>query len=402
MVFTKRLYMDYASSTPLAFEVVVEMLRGLRAYGNPSAPHREGRRAKMLLEEARTRLARTLSVRPESLTITGSGTESNNLALSGILASFIERGAQPAELHVVTTSFEHPSVTEVFNAWAARGVMVSYVEPTPEGMITPETVHAAIRPETVLVSVGAVQSELGVVQPLKDIARALEPVRFARTQTNQAFVPEAALPFFHSDASQGPLFLDVSPERLGVDLATYDAQKVCGPKGVGLLYRASSVPLTPHTRGGRQERGVRAGTEQIANALGMARAFERARAGRHERARRVENVRDYFLTLLAKAVPRAEVNGGMKHRIPNNVHLSIPGVDGDYLAVLMDREGVSVSPRSACMAHGTLSGAVSALGKSNEAARGTIRFTFSPHVTRCDARRAVRALARALAVIDRK
>lgn len=402
MVFTKRLYMDYASSTPVAREVVREMMRGVRAFGNPSAPHEEGRNAKALLEEARTRLARTLSVKPESLIFTGSGTESNNLALSGILASFVERGAAPTELHVVTSGFEHPSVMEVLRVWAAQGVSVSYVAPTDEGIITPEAVVAAIRPETVLVSLCAVQSELGVMQPLKDIARSLEAVRFARAQIHQALVPEAALPLLHADASQGALFLDVSPERLGVDLATYDAQKVCGPKGMGLLYRDSATPLSPIVFGGRQERGVRAGTEHVSGALGMARAFERAREGRGERALRVRQVRDYFVELLKKEVPRAEVNGGMKERIPNNVHLSISGVDGDYLAVLMDREGVSVSPRSACMAHGTLSGAVSALGKSEEAARGTIRFTFSPTVTRRDARRAVRALTRALAVIDRK
>ncbi len=402
MRFTKRLYMDYASSTPVAPEVAGEMFRALRLFGNPSAPHEEGRHARALLDAARVRLARTLSVRPETLVCTGSGTESNNLAIAGVLQAFMERGARPEELHVVASAFEHPSVSEVLARFEAQGVSVSYVAPTHEGIITPKAVLAAIRPETVLVTVACVQSELGVIQPMKDISRALNGVRSARAQTPQSYVPEAPLPLLHSDASQGALFLDVCPERLGVDLATYDAQKVEGPKGVGLLYRSSTVPLAPLVLGGKQERSVRAGTENVAGVVGMARAFERALAGRRARSARVEKIRDYFLSLLATRVPSARVNGSIKERLPNNVHISIPGVDGDYLAVLLDHEGVAVSPRSACMASGSVSKAVVALGEDEAAARGTIRFTFAPNVSKYDARRAVSALVRSLTIIDRK
>ncbi len=394
--------MDYASSTPLTREVRRAMRRALSAYGNPSAPHEEGRRAKKLIEDARAAIARALTVRPETVYFTGSGTESNGMAIFGFIEALVERGATYSDLHIVVSEFEHPSVLEPIAYFIKKGVAVSYVRPTEDGIITPEAVHAEIKPETVFVSVVSVQSELGQIQPLKDISRIVEKIQGARTQKNQHRVPECPLPILHTDASQGLMYVDVSPERLGVDMASYDAQKIGGPKGVGVLYKHSRVPLVPLIRGGSQERKLRAGTENVVGIVGMAVAFVGAEQGRKERSARVSAVREYMRALLQKIVPDVEVNGGMKHRIANNLHVSVPASDGDYLAVLMDREGVSVSPRSACIASGTSSKAVSLLGKSEEAARGTLRFTFSPHVSKRDVRRAVRALARARRIIDTK
>jgi len=390
--------MDFAAATPLHPSVLREMRRGFAAYGNPQSAHAEARGAKELLEEARTRLARALSVKSESLTFTGSGTESNNLAIHGALEALLARGAAPEELHIIASSFEHPSVADQLAYWARRGVSVSYAEPNAEGIITPEAVVRLIRPETVLVSILAVQSEIGTIQPIRDIAHALRGVREKRAQVAQKLVPESPCPIFHSDASQTPLFLDLAPDRLGVDLASYDAQKIMGPKGVGVLYKHSSVSLEPLMKGGKQERGLRPGTENVAGALGMARAMELAVESRSERITHTSAVRDYFVSLLARELPQATINGGMKRRIANNLNISIPGADGDYLAVLMDSEGVAVSPRSACIASGTASQSVTALGKSEAEARGTVRFSFSPWVTKRDAKRAVRALKKSITV----
>lgn len=393
MVFgKKRIYMDFASATPLHPRAMREVVRGLRLFGNPSAPHEEARAARRALEEARIKIARVLAVKPETLIVTGSGTEGNNLAVFGVIDALIRRGAKPEELHVIASGFEHPSLGDPITELARRGVAVSLAAPTAEGIITPEEIEKHLRPETVLVSVVAVQSEIGMIQPLKDIARVLEPHRQGRTQKAQELAPETAFPIFHTDASQGSLFVDLSPERLGVDLASYDAQKIMGPKGVGVLYRDLSVPLVPIMRGGRQERTLRPGTENVAAALGMAEAFVRAKEGRKERALRVLRVRDYFLELLETELPQVEVNGGVKHRIANNVNLSVPGTDGDYLAVLMDQKGIAVSPRSACINSGNPSGTVAALGKDEAAARATLRFTFAPSVTKKDAWQAVTAL----------
>lgn len=384
--------MDFASATPLHKQVARAMHRAETLYGNPSAPHEEGRRAKRLLEDARTTIAHALQVRPETLLFTGSGTESNNLAIEGFIEALVARGASYDELHVITSAFEHPSVIAPLKALEKKGLAVTYVAPNEEGIITPEKILEAVRPETVLVSIVFVQSELGVIQPLTALSHELQKIQKKYGQKNQHLVSECALPVLHTDASQGALFLDVRPERLGADLVTYDAQKIQGPKGVGLLYKHSRVPLEAHTRGGSQERKLRAGTESLVGVAGMARAFTVSVQERKARAEKVTAVRDYFIERLLKEMPDVVVNGSRKHRIPNNVHVSVPDVDGDYLAVLMDRGGVAVSPRSACIASGTVSEAVLALGKGKREALGTIRFTFAPSVTTADARRAIDAL----------
>lgn len=394
-MFKKRLYMDFASSAPLHPRVARAMRRALSVYGNPSAPHEEGREAKKLLEDARQRIARILSVKSESLIFTGSGTESNNLAIHGVVEALLKRGALYADMHIITAVFEHPSVLEPIRALEARGVAVTYLAPTSEGFITPAAVSAAIRPETVLVSVAAAQGELGVLQDIRGISRVLEAFKKARAQKAEAFAPEAAFPILHTDASQS-LFADFSPEKLQADMATYDAQKLMGPKGAGLLYKHSSVPLAPFVRGGSQERRARPGTENVLAAVGMAEAFEVAHEKRAGRAVRVRTVRDYLAALLAKEIPQAHINGSMEARLPNNLNISIPGVDGDYLAVLLDKEGIAVSPRSACIASGEVSPAVAALGADDASARGTIRFSFGPSVTMADARRAALTLKKAL------
>lgn len=399
-MFTKRLYMDFATATPLHKDVLKEMQRGFAVYGNPSAPHKEARAAKVLLDGARTRIARTLSVKAENLIFTGSGTESNNLAVYGVIDALIRKGAAPESLHIIASEIEHPSLGNQVSAWAERGVQVSSAQPNSEGIITPGEVQKYIRPETALVSITAVQSEIGQIQPLKGIARMLEPYRSERKQAMQEYFPETLFPILHTDASQSPLFVDLSPDRLGADLVSYDAQKIMGPKGVGLLYKDSSIFLEPLMRGGRQERGIRPGTENIAGIIGMAKAFELAKAGRDARVERVAKVRDYFISLLEKEVPHAELNGGIKNRIANNVNISIPGTDGDYLAVLMDKKGVAVSSRLACIQSGTPSKTIKALGKGEVEATGTLRFSFEPTVTKRDAEYAVRALKASLKIID--
>jgi cysteine desulfurase len=396
MLGKKRLYMDFAAATPLHRRAFKEMRRGFRAYGNPGAPHAEGRLAKKLLEEARVRIARTLFVKPDTLTFTGSGTEANNLAIFGVIEALIRRGAKPEDLHVITSGFEHPSLGDPVAALTRRGVSVSLVQPDEYGIITPQAVEKLIRPETTLISIVAVQSEIGTIQPLKDIARMLEPFRKKREQNMQSLAPEAFFPVFHSDASQTPLFANLTPERLGVDMATYDGQKVMGPKGIGTLYRTLSVPLEPIMRGGKQERGLRPGTENVAGALGMAVGMELAQVGREGRIKRVAAVRDYLAERLAQEIPGIEINGSMKHRIANNLNVSVPNADGDYLAVLLDKEGIAISPRSACIASGTPSRTVAALGKEAQAA-STLRFSLAPSTTRSDVERAVQALNKVLA-----
>lgn len=398
----RRVYMDFASSSPVHRDVIRAMNIALRSFGNPSAPHSEGRKARELLEDARTSVARSLAVRPESIYFTGSGTESNNLAVYGVVEALVKRGANYQDLHIISTSFEHPSLLEPLRHLERKGVSVTYLDPTPDGVVTANMVQKHVTEKTILVSIVAVQSEIGAIQPLKEIAHTLEPFRSKRTQKAQKLIPEAPFPVFHTDASQGSLFVNLSPDRLGVDMASYDAQKIMGPKGVGVLYKHSAVSLAPFIRGGSQERKLRPGTPNVYGAVGMARALELAVKNRKTVTPQVERVRDYAIQELQKRIPDVVVNGGMKKRIANNIHISIPGTDGDYLAVLMDSHGVSISPRSACIASGELSHSVQSLGKSDEEARGTIRFSFAPWVSKSDVDFAIKALERSLAVVDVK
>ena len=392
--------MDFAAATPMHVDVKKEVIKGLSIYGNPSSPHEEGRRARSLIELARERIARVLLVKADSLFFTSSGTEGNNLAISGVVSALIEKGAKPNDLHIITSGFEHPSLNGPVSSLIKKGVQVSFACPDIDGIITADEIKKHIKKETILVSIVAVQSEIGMIQPLKEIRRALDLFREKREQVGQVYFPETDFPIFHTDASASSMFLDLSPERLGVDLATYDGQKIMGPKGVGVLYKDSSVTLSSLIKGGKQERGIRPGTENTPGILGLAKAFEISKKGREDRVKKVEAVRDYLKNLLEKEITHIEVNGGMKNRIANNLNVSIPNGDGDYLSVLMDKSGVAVSPRSSCIASGSASTAVESLGKDKNLTKGTIRFSLSPSVTKKDAKVAVFALKEALGVID--
>lgn len=388
----KRLYMDFASATPLHPHVARAYARALKEYGNPSAVHHEGRRARALVSRARERIARTLSVKPESIIFTGSGTESNNLALMGVVEAVHVSGIPYTDMHIVVSSFEHPSIERPIEALEGRGVSVSRVSPNKEGIITPESILEVVTARTVLVSVCAVQGEIGVVQPIRDIAHLLSG---ARKKSSRHTLPHVPFPLLHSDASQAFLFTDGVPEKLGADLLTYDAQKIMGPKGVGILYRRSYVPLTPVIRGGSQERSVRPGTENTPAIVAMGEAFHIAHTKRAKRAKRAKQVQDNFFSLLKKEIPSARVTGSLKKRVPNNVHITLPDVDGDYLAVLLDKEGIAVSPRSACVASGEIS-TPTAVVVGEGAAHSTLRLTFGPSTSLRDSLHAVRALKKVL------
>lgn len=395
----RRIYMDSASSTPIDPRVARAVARSLTEFqGNPSAPHEEGRTARTAVELARSAAASSLAVKPQELLFTSGGTESNNIALRGLAEALHERGAAYKDMHVITTAIEHSSVLKAVAALERDGVAVSYAMPGKDGIVPQEAIAELVRPETILVTVAHVNSEIGTIQPVRDIAAA------ARTAGRGGSVfsrlsPETIFPVIHADAAQSPLYLDAGPHVLGADLVSYDAQKVGGPKGSGILYRDFSVPLAPLYGGGTQERGIRPGTENVSGIVGAALAFSLAKEGRAERAERVARVRDRLISLVKEAVPEARLTGHARKRIANNAHFVIPGVSGDYLAVLMDKEDIAVSPRSACIGSAeTSSHVVLAVTGSDADASATIRFSLSPDTTLRDCARAAAALKRAVPI----
>lgn len=399
-----RIYMDWASSTPVHPKVARAVYAAMEDYsGNPSAPHAEGVRASRAVHDARTAIARTLAVKPEELLFTGGGTEANNIAIRGVVEALHARGIAYEKMHAVTSSTEHASVLEAFGFLERLGVSVTYINPPFDGVVSADSVFDALKPETVLVSLAHVNSETGVIAPLPDIARAVIRFRERGLSPFSSAVPEFALPVLHADAAQSPMYLEAGPHALHADLVTYDAQKLRGPKGVGILYRDFSVPLSAITGGGTQERGLRPGTENVSGIIGASVAFELAHEGRAAREKRTTELRDILIREVARVLPEARLIGHPKRRIANNAFFAIPKADGDYLAVLMDKEGIAVTPRSACTGSGGGHSHVAAvLTGDTDLAKGTIRFSLGPYAEEGDIHRAVAVLKKVAGLSVRK
>ena len=363
----KRIYADAAAATPISRRSRNELLRLLHVYGNAGAIHREGGEAKKELERARASVAASIRAHADEIIFTSSGTEANNLAIT------------VAEGHAITSTIEHPSVLESLHN--KKGLKMTEVGVDKEGLIFPNAILDAVRPETVFVSVQLVNSEMGAVEPIKEIAKSL---RRAKQKI-----------YFHTDASQAPLWMELNVEQLGVDLLTLDAQKVLGPKGVGVLYVRRGTPIEPVLWGGGQERGVRAGTENVPHAGAFAVALADAKRGVAKRVKKITAVRDYLLQEITQLIPDVILNGPLSGstRVANNLNISVPGLDAEMAVVSLDALGISASTRSACtIGDDEPSHVIKALGVSKEMAGTAIRITLLPDATYAQARRIAAAL----------
>jgi cysteine desulfurase len=396
MFWKRRVYLDHASATLVDPRVVDAVARATLLFsGNPSASHEEGRKARAAVSAAREKVARSFSVKPEEILFTSGGTESNNLAIHGLVKALAVRGAKRNGIHIISTSVEHSSVLKTLAMLEEKGIAVTYVAPEKDGIVNAEKVAEAVRPETALVTLAHVNSEIGTIQPISRIAEILRKRPF--DSAFYGIAPETRFPVIHADAAQSPLYMEAGPHALRADMVSYDAQKVGGPKGVGILYRDFSVPLAPLYGGGTQERSLRPGTENVPAIVGAGLGFELAKEGRKARAERVALIRDNLVGLVLREIPEARLTGSPKHRIANNAHFVIPGISGDYLSVLMDTEGIAVSPRSACIGSGEpFSYVVKEVTGNDEDARATIRFSLGALSTKNECERAVRALVKAV------
>jgi cysteine desulfurase len=367
----RRVYADAAASTPLSRRARREMLRLLGVYGNPGALHSEAIAAKAELERARARVAAAIHAHADEIVFVSSGTEANNLALGGVLAS------QESPAHAITSAIEHASV---LGPLRAADVELTEVGTDAEGLVFPNAVVSAIKPNTMLVSVQLVNSEVGTIEPVREIAQGL---RRAKHKI-----------YFHTDASQAPLWMNIDVEKLGVDLMTLDGQKILGPKGVGCLFVRRGTPLSPVMLGGGQERGLRSGTENIALAGAFAVALEDAQARAAKNTQQAAGVRDFLWAEIQKQIPGAALNGpSFANRAPNNLNISIPGLDAQMAVLSMDALGVAVSTRSACSAgQEEPSHVIKALGTPAELVGTALRITLLPGAKRGEARRLVRSL----------
>lgn len=374
----REVYLDYAAATPLAPEVLEAMLPFLtERFWNPSAPYARAREARAAVESARASLARLIGARPGNVTLTAGATEANNLAFAA------------ADGGVVTDAAEHESVLACARARGGRIVPVGR-----DGVVDVAVLAEAVGPEVGLVSVELANGELGSVQPIREIARAVSDERARRLEAG-----ECRPLFLHVDASQAAGHLSVNVSSLGADLLTLSAAKVYGPKQVGLLWSSDDVRLRPLVLGGGQEGGVRSGTENVAGIVGFARALGLACERRAEEARRLSGMRERLRGAIVSGVPSAVVSGprNPRRRLPGLLHVSFAGIEARRLVVALERVGVSVGTGSACAASRMrVSHVLEAVGMPRELAEGSLRITLGRPTTEGDVDYAAAAIVRAV------
>lgn len=358
----ERIYLDHAATTPVRPEVLEAMLPLYGANGyNPSSLHAEGRKARAALDLARERVAAVLGCSPREVVFTGSGSEADNLAIRGVAGASRGRGR-----HVVTTRIEHHAVLRACEGLRDEGYEITILEVDPRGRLDPGEFAAALRSDTILAAVIYGNNEIGTIEAIPELAA----------------VARKHGVIFLADAVQAPGQLPIAAGPLGVDLLAISAHKFYGPKGAGALYVREGTPLEPLVRGGSQEGGRRAGTENVAGAVGLAAALELAEAERPAFAARVGALRDRLEEALVRSVPEVVVNGTGTARLPNNLSLSFAGVEAEPLLIRLDLEGVAASAGSACAA-GSLepSHVIAALGSPERVARGTVRLSLGRTTT---------------------
>lgn len=350
------IYLDHAAATPLSPKVLSAMEPYFsELFFNPSSPYMPANEVRSAYENAKRSLGRSIGGSGDDIIVTAGATESINLAIRGVGG------------HIVTLNTEHHAVLET--AKAADHTLVGVDE---RGLVSPEDIRKAIRPDTRLVSVALANNEIGTVQPLRAISEVITKERLSRREKG-----DKTPIYLHSDASQGVGQLDVNVARLGVDLLTINAGKIYGPKQVGLLWTASHVILEPLFTGGGQERGLRSGTENVAGAVGFAKALELAVEHRKHEADRLRFLRDGMQARLLDVFADAVVSGHQKHRLSGHLHISFPNIDAERVLFMLESRGVYVATGSACAANkGTRSHVLEAVGLAPEVADGSLRLTL--------------------------
>ncbi len=383
----KRIYLDNAAATALYPEVLLAMLPFLTEdFGNASSIHSEGVRARRAIDEARSLVAETLEIKPAGVIFTASGTESNNLALLGRIKYLHSQGLAYQDMEVVTTEIEHPSILETMKELNRWGVQIKFVAVDAQGIISVPALEKVLTAKTVLVTFAYANSEVGVVQNVLRLVRVIR--KYEKNVGTDITV--------HLDAAQAPLWLPCAFKQLGVDTMALDAGKCHGPKGVGLLVMPKSIGLLPILFGGEQEAGLRAGTENIAGIVGMAKALELAQVDYQARAEKVAELRDEAIKLLKEKIPTAIINGAEgENRLVNNINFSIPQLDTEYAVIYLDAQGIAASTKSACAgAGGGESVVVKTITGDATRARSTIRLSLSEQTTKEDLAYAIECLVK--------
>ncbi len=342
-------------------------------YGNPSSLHSAGQTAAQALNDARERIAGCLGCSAREITFTSGGSEADNQAI----ISAAKLGERSGKKHIISTAFEHHAVLHTLKKLEKQGFEVTLLDVHENGIITADEVKAAIRPDTCLVTVMFANNEIGTVQPIAEIGRVCR---------------EKGV-IFHTDAVQAAGHIAINTQEMNIDMLSLSAHKFHGPKGIGVLYARKGIPLSVLIEGGAQERGKRAGTENIPAIMGMAAALEEACRNAEENAKKVSAIRDRLIDGLSK-IPHSVLNGDAENRLPGNVNFCFEGIEGESLLLLLDDKGICASSGSACTS-GSLdpSHVLLAIGRPHEIAHGSLRLSVSEENTLDEAEYTIKAVS---------
>ncbi len=360
-----QIYLDHAATTKLKKEVLDTMLPFLtEQYGNPSTIYTLGRQAKKAIDKSREQVAKALNAQPNEIFFTASGTESDNWALKGIAYANKDKGK-----HIITTNIEHHAILHTCEFLQKEGFDITYVPVDNEGIVDLEELKKAIRPDTILISIMLANNEIGTIQPIKEISNIAKQHGI----------------YLHTDAVQAVGNIPVDVEDLGVDLLSLSGHKIYGPKGIGVLYIKNGTKISSFVHGGEQERGKRAGTENVANIVGIGKAIELATKDIPQYSTHLQELRDMTIENILKEIPHTRLNGHKEKRLPGNVNISFEYIEGESILLMLDAKGISASSGSACTS-GSLdpSHVLLAIGLPHEIAHGSLRLTFGEEDTKED------------------
>lgn len=375
------IYLDHAATTRPYPEVVEAMLPYYgRYYGNASSGYELGEDSKFAIQETRRKIAATMAVAPETILFTSGGTEGNNWVLrkANALSGSMKKG------HIITSKIEHPSVRNTCQELEKQGMRITYLDVNRYGVVEISTLLRAIREDTVLISIMFGNNEIGTIQPIRELAH----------------IAHRRGILFHTDAVQAYGHLPIYPKAIGIDFMTVSGHKFHGPKGIGFVYVKDTSKMQSFLTGGSQEKGLRAGTENVPGIVGMGVAAELSHKDMEQKRMELVKKRDYLIYRIRQELPQAIFNGHPTRRLPGNVNICIPNIDGGALAAMLDLEGICVSTTSACATGSNKpSHVLTAIGRSEREALGAVRMTLGEENTKEELDAAVEALKRAVSYL---
>ena len=362
----KLIYMDNAATTPVKPEVLDAMLPYFtEKFGNPSSIYSISSENKKAITDAREVIAKTINTTPENIYFTAGGSESDNWALKATADAYASKGK-----HIITTKIEHHAILHTCEYLETKGFEITYLDVDENGLVKLDERTAAIRPDTIVISVMCANNEIGTIEPIAEIGK----------------IAHEHGVLFHTDAVQAYTQVPIDVEAMNIDMMSTSGHKINGPKGIGFLYIRKGVKIKSFIHGGAQERHRRAGTENVTGIIGLAKAAEIATANMKERTAEEIKVRDHLIERIEKEIPYAKLNGDRVKRLPNNVNFSFQFVEGESMLILLDSKGICASSGSACTS-GSLdpSHVLLAIGLPHEIAHGSLRLTISDQITMEDA-----------------